>query len=62
MKVGDKVTFMDRDEIKRDLGIGSGKAIGEIVDFDGGYVIIKTGLGEHYVKESDVVYTEGEQK
>jgi len=55
MKIGDKVIFNSAPFISlANIEIGSYSAIGIIKDFDGDYIIIETGIGEHYIHKNKV--------
>lgn len=55
MKIGDKVLFKISKIDLCIVNVGSGEAVGTIKDFDGDFIIIKTGTGEHYINKNDIV-------
>jgi len=55
MKEGNKVLFKTDSINFGLLSIGSGEAIGIIKDFDDDYIIIETGIGEHYINKKDII-------
>ena len=53
-KINTKVLFKTENVFNL-LGVGSNKVIGIIVDTDGDFYIIKTGLGELYINKKDIL-------